>query len=68
MSTLTKIGSSLKKTRKKQKLSQKEVAKRADVNTNYYARIERGEVNFSMKILEKLIKALKTTASKILPF
>ena len=68
MSTLTKIGSSLKKTRKKQKLSQKEVAKRADVNTNYYARIERGEVNFSMKILEKLIKALKTTASEILPF
>ena len=68
MSTLAKIGSSLKKTRKKQNLSQKEVAKRADINTNYYARIERGEVNFSMKILEKLIKALKTTASEILPF
>ena len=68
MMTNKKIGSNLKKARKKQKLSQKEVAKRADVNTNYYARIERGEINFSINILEKLIKALKTTASNILPF
>ena len=68
MSSLTKIGNNLKKTRKSMNLRQIDIAKKAELNTSYYARIERGEINFSVNILGRVVKALKTTASKILPF
>jgi transcriptional regulator with XRE-family HTH domain len=53
------LGDKLKQARKKVKLTQAEVAQAADVNTNYYARIERGEENPSFEKLNKIMKALK---------
>jgi transcriptional regulator with XRE-family HTH domain len=38
------------------------------MSTNYYAKIERGEVRPSVDIYERLAKALKVTASDIFPF
>ncbi len=41
---------------------------RADTNTNYYAKLERGEAMPSLKMLEKVIKALGVKSSDVLPF
>lgn len=62
------IAAKLKQTRQKQGLTQYDVAKKADLSTNYYARIERAEVSPSVETLEKLVKALKIKSSDILPF
>ncbi len=52
----------------KQRMTQIEVAKKAGINVNYYAKLERGEATPSLKTLEKILKVLKTKSSEILPF
>ena len=63
------LSSKLKTAREKLGLTQEEVAKLAEIKGkgNYYAKIERGEINLTMKNLRKIIKALKIDASEILP-
>jgi len=39
-------------------LTQTEVADKADVSVNYYARVERGEENPTFNILQKIANAL----------
>lgn len=68
MKSQQKLGDNIKTIRKKIGLTQKQVAKKAGINTNYYARIERGEINPSFETIEKIVKALKIKSSKILPF
>lgn len=68
MGSQDQLGKNIKKARIKAKLTQAEVAQKADVHVNYYARIERGEVNPSIEILENIAKALKVKSSEILPF
>jgi transcriptional regulator with XRE-family HTH domain len=63
-----KIGMNIKRTRKKLGLKQVEVAVDAGLNTSYYGKIERGLINPSLKILYRIIKALKVSSSDILPF
>ncbi len=64
----TSIAANLKKARKKNGLTQLEVAKKADTTDNYYAKLERGEVMPSIKMLERLVEALGVSSSDILPF
>lgn len=64
----TKIGKNLKKLRQEKQLTQAELAKKAGINTNYYARIERGEETPSLDTLKKLTKILKVKSSDILSF
>jgi transcriptional regulator with XRE-family HTH domain len=63
------LSDKLKTAREKLGLTQEEVAKLADIKGkgNYYAKIERGEINLTMKNLHKVIKALKIDASEIFP-
>jgi len=61
-------GRSLQRMRLKYGLTQAEVAKRAGTNTNYYAKLERGEAVPSLKMLEKVVKALGIKSSDVLPF
>lgn len=68
MGTQVQLGKNLKKARIKSGLTQDELAKKAEINTNYYARLERGEVNPSLEILENIAKVLKIKSSEILPF
>jgi len=63
-----KIGKKLKEARKKIDLTQEDVAKKADISINYYARIERDEENPTLETLEKILKALKLKSSDVLPF
>lgn len=61
------LGSKLKHAREKVKLTQAEVAKKSGISSNYFAKIERGEVNTTFEKLYKIIKALKIEASDIFP-
>lgn len=62
------IGKKIKRIRKEKGLSQTEVAVDAGLDSSYYSKIERGEVNPSLKKLYKIIKALGAKSSDILPF
>ncbi len=63
-----KIGKKLKDTRKKLGLKQSDVAEKADISVNYYARIERNEENPTLETLERVLKALKLKSSDVLSF
>lgn len=63
-----KIGKKLKEERLKLGLRQAEVAKKADISANYYARIERDEENPTIETLERILKVLKVKSRDILPF
>ena len=62
-----KLGKSIKKARKYAQMTQAEAAEKANIHVNYFARIERGEVNPSYEILEGIAKALKVRLSDIVP-
>lgn len=53
-----KLGEKLKQAREKLGLTQAELAKKARLNANYYATVERGEENISAKRLMKLEEVL----------
>lgn len=54
-----RVGRKVKEFREKNRLTQDEAAKKAGLNTNYYSRIERGEVNLTTKKLNNILKILK---------
>ena len=62
------IGRQLQRARRHKGFTQAEVARHAETNVNYYAKLERGEAVPSLKMLEKIIKALGAKSSDILPF
>ena len=66
--SVTKIGKNLRDVRSDKRMTQAEVAQKAGISTNYYARIERGEVVISVEVLEGLTKALGVKSGDILPF
>jgi len=66
--TQTQIATKLKKIRLEKSLRQIDVAAKAGINGNYYAKVERGEVKPSIETIERLCKALKINSSQILPF
>lgn len=66
--TTKKVAKRLKALRIDRDLTQATIAEKAKMSTNYYAKIERGEVRPSVDIYERLAKALKVTASDIFPF
>lgn len=66
--TTTKIAKRLRAVRVERGLTQVQVAEKADLNTNYYAKIERGEIRPSIATYEKLAKVLKITSSELFPF
>lgn len=55
------IGKILKTAREEKKLTQAEVAKKAELSTNYYAAVERGEENISLDNLKKILEVLNIT-------
>lgn len=65
--TTLKIANNIKGARLKKNLLQTEVAKKAGINSNYYAKVERGEAKPSAITLTKIIKALGVKSSDILP-
>lgn len=61
-------GNKLKDAREKLGLTQTEVAEKAGIHVNFYARLERGEEKPSITTVEKLSKLLKISSTDILGF
>lgn len=59
------VGKRIKTIRERRKLTQAEVAKKAKINTNYFAVIERGEITTSSEKLKKISDALGVDISEI---
>ncbi|HUD44824.1 MAG TPA: helix-turn-helix transcriptional regulator [Patescibacteria group bacterium] len=53
------IAKIFKEAREKAGLTQAEVAKKAGINANYYARVERGDPKARGEILNKIARALE---------
>ena len=53
------FGKQIKEEREKLNLTQAEVAEKADITVNYYAMIERGEVNPSYEKIKSIARVLK---------
>jgi len=52
------VGNKIKRAREKAKLTQVEVSEKAGISTNYYACVERGEVNIAAERLQKIGEVL----------
>lgn len=59
------VGKRIKTIREKSKMTQAEVAKKAGLNINYFAVIERGEVTTSSEKLKKISDVLDVDVSRI---
>jgi len=59
MKSQNQLANILKNARLKAKMTQVEVAEKAGIHPNYYARVERGEVNPTADIVDLLAKALQ---------
>lgn len=68
MSSHVTFGKNLRKARMAANLTQKQVAQKAGLHVNFYARVERGEENPSYASLEKVIKALGVKSGEVFPF
>ena len=68
MTTQEKIAFNLRTARDKKRLTQEEVAKKADISTNHYARIERGETSPNLETFERIIKSLGVKSKDVLPY
>lgn len=68
MGSQEQLGKNIKKLRKRLGLTQVQVAEKANIHVNFFARIERGEENPTYETLEKLAKALEVKSSEFLPF
>lgn len=63
---LSTIAINIKKERQKQRLSQEELAEKANLHPNYIGLIERQQRNISILALEKIAKALNVSITEIL--
>lgn len=68
MGSQEQFGKNIRIARKKADLTQQQVADKAKLHVNYYARVERGEENPSYEVLEKIVKALGVKSEEVLPF
>jgi len=58
MGSKNQFGKILKTARLKAEMTQAQVAEKAGITTNYYARIERGEVSPTVEVIDSVVKAL----------
>lgn len=68
MGSQEQFGKNIRAARKKADLTQQQVADKAKLHVNYYARVERGEENPSYEVIEKIVKALGVKSEEVLPF
>lgn len=65
MDATQRIAERLKTLRTEKNMTQGEVAEKAGINTNYYAKVERGEVTASVPMLEKIADAISVDISEV---
>lgn len=62
------IGKKIKNARSEKGLKQIDVAVDAGINSSYYSKIERGEVNPSLEKIYRIAKALKVKSTDLMSF
>ena len=60
-----KVGKRIKELRLKMQLSQEKFALSIDMDRTYFASVERGKRNISMKNVEKIAKGLNVTLAEL---
>lgn len=63
---LKSIGNTIRETRRKQDISQEDLANICEIERGYMGRVERGEVNVSILKLNKIADALKIKLSDLI--
>lgn len=53
------VGENIRSRRKQLRLSQEQLAEKADLNPKYMSEVERGRVNISLDALARIAKALR---------
>jgi len=66
--SVQEIASKLRNIRLTKGMKQVDVAEKAGLNSNYYARVERGEAIPTVVTLKKILTALKVKSSEVLTF
>ena len=66
-SELKQLVNKIKAARLERSMTQAAVTEKASTGSNYYAQIERGEVNPSYTLLRSIAKALKTKLTDLIP-
>ncbi len=66
MGSQDQLGKNIKKAREKLGLTQEQVADKAGIHVNYFARVERGEQTPSVDVLDEIAKAVKVRAADLL--
>lgn len=66
--TTQKTAKKLRAIRLDRGFTQAELAEKAKMSANYYAKIERAEVRPSIDMYERIAKALKTSSKELFPF
>lgn len=61
----TRVGMRIRMARKQRGLTQEDVAERASVNITYYGKIERGEANVSLDLLEAVAASIETSVERL---
>jgi len=62
----TEIGERIRKTRKKQRLTQEKASEICDITSAYYGNIERGDKKMSLETLVKITRGLDISADFLL--
>lgn len=62
------FGKKVQKSRKKKGLSQEDLAGELKISRNHVGRIERGEVNITLVLAQKICRVLKVKSSELLNF
>ena len=65
---MMKIGHILRTQRRKQNLTQREVAEAVDCGLPHYTKIETGKAHPSIELLEKILQFLNTDLSQLIEF
>jgi transcriptional regulator with XRE-family HTH domain len=66
MDIVKKFGLKVKSVRLSKQMSQGDLAKKLGVDPSYVSQIERGLQNVSLKVIEKIAKALEASACNLL--
>jgi transcriptional regulator with XRE-family HTH domain len=66
--TTQQTADNIRNIREKQGFTQVALAKKAGIDSNYYAKIERGEIKPGADKYKKIVKALGVKSSDIFPF
>lgn len=59
------LGQNIRQLRKESRLTQEDIADKARLNSSYYGRIERGEINVTIETLSAIAQALNVDTTEL---